>query len=277
MNVNFNLSFGAGYGPYGSWKKPGQTVHRTNRQEQPKIQGVSMVSKPLRNIDTIHSKNINELVLISKTPKELAENIKALNLTVSAYDAQHAGNSSTIEQAKETVQKITAKIDSKIDFKSLGVNPHSLTDEELIEYGAEFAFWTTSLDGKKRNGLERPFYVRSALEYIELIENEYPLFAAFEFKDIIARMPKSITEADKRQQEEYDLQYKKAYADYQRLPFTKKINTIEPRQKYSPIYGKLKILERAKATAHQDYVNKKTVSRQQAYDEWLQNTFDNSN
>ncbi len=45
-------------------------------------------------------------------------------------------------------------IDCKIDFRSLGVNPDKLTEDEKIEYGSKFAFGRQALMAPKEENLK---------------------------------------------------------------------------------------------------------------------------
>lgn len=279
MNVNFSLY----KQPYftgtvnARWSKPG---YKVNKQNQPAVQQVSMDkhSSSIKDIGAVRTKYLSEIVLMNDSPEELAEHIMALKRKVLEHDLRkNAPYDPKIEHARNIVRDTILHIDCKIDFRSLGVNPDKLTEDEKIEYGSKFAFWTTSFDGAKRGKFERPYYVRSAHEYIDLLEERHPLYAAEEFGDIVKRFSERERNADKRIQDAYDADYKRTLSEYQRLPFSRKLTVPMPQQKYTPIYGRLKKLEEVRQNAYDDYIANKQASQREEYERWLRDTFDNTN
>lgn len=279
MNVNFNLY----RQPYftgtvnARWSKPG---YKTYGFKQPAAQKPSMDKSTsyMNDIGTIRVKHLSEIVLMNDSPRELTEYIKGLKRKVVEHDLKrNAPYDQKIEDARNIVRDTILHIDCKIDFRSLGIDPDKLTEDEKIEYGSKFAFWSTSFDGLKRSGFERPYYVRSAREYINLLEEQHPLYAADEFGDIVKRFSERERNADKRIQDSYDADYKRAFNEYQRLPFARKMGTLPPEQKYTPIYGRLKKLEDTRKHAYDDYIKNKQAYQRAEYERWLQDTFDNTN
>lgn len=275
MNINFNFynkpTFKANYSPYGSWKKPSQSgKYKVNR---PLIQGVAASS--LNNSNSTSVRDLSDIVLKCDNPQDLVRYTKEIYKKISTYNRQYGSHSPNLAQEKGIIADVIANIESKIDFQRLGIKPDELKIEELIEYGSEFAFWTTSLDGSRRNGFERPSYVRNAAEYVELVEIKDAHEARAEFKKIIKRLPQNVVQADKELQGKYDIEYDKALLEYQRLPYARKLTTPEPVRKSSPIYGKLRSYKSSKS--YPGYIDYKQSKRTSENERWLRDTFDNTN
>jgi len=289
MNVTFNpnkINFTART-RYG-WTKPEpDEAHRRSRLkgaaapldtfERSKVTR-RIESKPAQDAyGTMRPKHVSEVVLMYDTPEKLTEYLTGLYYRVREYDTTPGGYDETAELARDVLADIVLFLDCKVDLKRLGINAEKMPDLEKIEYGAQFAFFTTNLEGANRNGFVRPGYIRSANEYVKLVENEHPLFAAGEFSDIMKRLPKGKLESDKRIQDGYDAEYKRACADYKRRSFTDRLGRQEPKLKYSPLYGKLKRLEKLQKDTEIRYQREREEEQRAEYQRWLDDTFMNTN
>ncbi len=265
MNINFNSynpSFGA-RAPYG-WHKPSSVKHTETVKRSPSRNN-------LDDMGTVPLKYSSEVVLAFDTPEALAKYVKKLDNRVKAYESTNGGYDPEIDASKDIVEDIISFIDCKIDFQRLGINSKSLSKDELIDYGSQFAFWTTNLNGKPRNNRERPAAVRSTNEYIKLVQDRYPICAAAEFENLIERLPSDVLKQDRKMQDGYDAEYQKAHYDYRTLPFSQRIMTFEPKRKYTPIYGKVELLRKLRAEIVDD---SKSAQQKARHEKWLQERMD---
>lgn len=281
MNVNFGLYSKISFGATSKyrWGSPNpKMAHRNNRKDEIGFQNTGLsVSTSMNDIGTPRVKHVSEVVLMYNSPEEIANYVKRLNRKVEEHDRINRSYNEEIEMARGVVTDVVSLLDCKIDFNRLGINPEELTDNEAIEYGSKFAFWTTSLNGAPRNGRERPGIVRSANEFMALVEEKHPLYAAGEFEDIIKRLSPQALKNDKRIQDTYDAEYARACIDYKKLPFSKRIVAYEPTLKYSPIYGNLIRLQKLYEETIEQYKQAGEAARRAEYQNWLDNTFMNTN
>jgi len=279
MNVNFNI-YQVSFGVKNKYRWGSPVLSETskgNAKLQMTSTNTGLSDASIKDIGVLRAKHVSEVVLMYDTPEQIAAYVKRLNQKVEEHDRIKRSYDEEIEMARGVVTDVVSLLDCKIDFNRLGIDPEDLTNDEAIEYGSKFAFWTTSINGAPRNGRERPGIVRSANEFMALVEEKHPLYAAGEFEDIIKRLSPHVLKNDRRIQDSYDAEYARACIEYQKLPFSRRLLIFEPTQKYSPIYGNLTRLEILREQEIERINRAREESRKAEYQNWLDNAFMNSN
>jgi len=214
--------------------------------------------------------NLTDVVRESKSPEDIYRAYDESIATIQSPDGDWS-------KGYENFEALTKNIKCKIDFTALGIDPDELSKTRLAEYAAIFAFFTTSLAGEPRHGIERPPYVRSVDEYLTLLADRDPEQAYEEFKDIKNRIPHYVIQGEKDKQLEYDGKFKLQMAEYERRnPKPGVIDRLKgkqmpdrPKKQYTPIFGKeAELLDAIHAKEERERLAEEERRRQQEREEY---------
>ncbi len=122
----------------------------------------------------------------------------------------------------ETTDHIIANLDYKIDFDMLGMSESDLNLRDKARFAALFDFWSVTLEGKPRNGFERPAFVRSPEEYLDILSKDDKRYDSIIFEANLLlgfRFTEEEKNADNELQKVLDAEYEQMVKDRKKLPF----------------------------------------------------------
>lgn len=180
---------------------------------------------------------MNSVILFYETPKDLVQYYSDY-CNRAIRRGQVGGNGALGE--------MLSNLEFKIDFDMLGLNKDDLSLRDKVKFGALFDFWSVTPDGQPRNGYEKPDFVRSAEEYMELFSMEdaqkrYGLFEP-EFAAIKGRFSSELLKKDDEIQKELDTERKEQLKLRKESPFFQR--TEPPLRAYSPVNTMKQITKR---------------------------------
>ncbi len=157
---------------------------------------------PLKPEEMTDYKNFDKVIHYFQNPRELVQYYTDFFDTRIRYG----------DEKNKIMKAATDDLMAKINFDMLGIDYMGLTSTDKVKLAALFDFWSVTLDGKPRNGHERPEFVRSTREYFKRLERGNMYGSVKRDKDHLlgSRIGKEERKADDKIQKAYDEEYEQA-------------------------------------------------------------------